>query len=176
MHRRSFSIFLAVLLIGVLTACSLSEGGSTTAASSTSTTYPVTSSDWHHGCTTTAAAQEVLAIPAGPVTITEEEAQDILDAYVAPLSTVLPSACRVRCFGAWEGVYAVFVDLFDAAFIPVTETVGDYQFHYHDSRYLLIYTSNGSFYRLPDAWQQGLLTEAQLEELYASFDTYYPSY
>lgn len=74
---------------------------------------------------------------------------------------------KFRCYGSFNGVYAVIADKKYMEYEPKTtvEIVGTYTFVYPNENKIQI-CAHGNFYSLPDAYKSGIITDENLAEIY----------
>ena len=74
---------------------------------------------------------------------------------------------KFRCYGSFNGVYAVIADKKFMEYEPKTtvEIVGTYTFVYPNENKIQI-CANGNFYSLSDAYKASIITDANLAEIY----------
>jgi hypothetical protein len=117
---------------------------------------------------------------ASPIELTPEEETEIIRNFILYASSTLSEdSYKVRCFGAEDGAYAVFVAPIGYSHIefedylekpyssPMTREYfgsSDFDFWYEIGDPFLIY-KDGEFYRLRKAWETGVVTGAFLREV-----------
>ena len=117
---------------------------------------------------------------ASPIELTPEEETEIIRNFILySSSTLSEDSYTVRCFGAEDGAYAVFVEPDGYSHIdfedylekpyssPMTREYfgsSDFDFWYEIGDPFLIY-KDGEFYRLRKAWETGIITGAFLSEV-----------
>ena len=79
----------------------------------------------------------------------------------------MPEHVWLVCYGIFDNAYAVMVWVPDIGYMDVVTTVevGSYKFIFGDSNTMTVYC-DGDFYSLPMAYENGILNDAQLGELY----------
>lgn len=103
----------------------------------------------------------------GCVKLNVATTKEIVTAYVANHSTenhhVTEDDIGLRCFGAFDGAYVLFVDEANVGYAAVIcyETVSDVEFIYSSSHSLTVYFE-GVFYSVAKAFEKGLLTHDDL--------------
>ena len=128
---------------------------------------------------------------ASPIELTPEEETEIIRNFILySSSTLSEDSYKVRCFGAENGAYAVFVEPDGYSHIdfedylekpystPMTrESFGssDFDFWYEIGDPFLIY-KDGEFYRLRKAWETGIITGAFLSEVNDRYKTANPGF
>ena len=149
---------VSTLLIGILQGCELSQNND----GSESTQTPANSS--------TSNDENVMEIPTIEP-LTEEKVREICEAYVARENNPKLSASdlELEYYGEYDGAYALFVDgPWDYATVETEETVGGLVFKYSSYRYLNIYY-NKNFYRLNEAFKQGIISIDNLKILHSVY-------
>ncbi len=103
----------------------------------------------------------------GRVTLNAATTTEIVAAYIAAYSTdshpLTEEDVKLRCFGAFDGVYVFFVDVASVHYMEVIcgETVSGVDFIYSNSHSLTVY-SEGEFCSISEAFEKELLTHDEL--------------
>ncbi len=117
---------------------------------------------------------------ASPIELTANEESEIINAFIALYeSSISVSDYRIRCFGARDGAYAVFVELNGRTPVDFEDWLEDpydtpmtreyfgstsFDFWYEIGNPLLIY-KDGEFYRLCEAFEKNIVSGAFLNEV-----------
>lgn len=102
-----------------------------------------------------------------PTDLDEAVEKEIIDAFVAAHSQdsypVTDDEISLRCYGSFDGVYVLFVDV--AGWASTTEikqeVVANVKFVYSNGQTLTVY-ADGAFYSLSDAYKNRILSRQDL--------------
>ena len=102
-----------------------------------------------------------------PFSIDKEKRKEIKVAFIAAHANdenpVTEDEISLRCYGVFDNVYVLFVDVVGWGYTGAVETdiIADIQFIYSCSQKMTVY-SGGAFYSLPDAYENGILSRDDL--------------
>ena len=101
---------------------------------------------------------------------TEEIKAAFIAAHVNDEPPVTEDEISLRCYGVFDNVYVLFVDVESWGYTGAIETdiIADVQFIYSCSQKMTVY-SDGTFYSLPDAYENGILSRDELLTLQENY-------
>lgn len=107
-----------------------------------------------------------------PIVLEKAVKQEIKDAFVEANKneySLCVEEITLRCYGAFNGVYVLFVDVASWGYWGVIgkEVIADVEFYYANSQRMKVY-SNGAFYSLTSAYENGILSRENLLEVKAT--------
>ena len=78
-----------------------------------------------------------------------------------------PAEIKGVCYGVFDDTYCLILTLPGVGYMTVTTEidVAKYTFYFGDSNTMIVY-DNGEFYSLTKAYENGILNDAEIEELY----------
>lgn len=102
-----------------------------------------------------------------PIVLEKEIKQEIKAAFVKEHKNdkypVKEDEISLRCYGSFDGVYVLFVDVESWAYTDEewSEVIGDVEFFYGSGQTMTVY-SDGVFYSLAEAYENGILSRDNL--------------
>lgn len=163
--RKAISIILlfivSTMLIGILSACTDVEkkpNADTTVEPSDQTAEAIIETELTDDTTEPSSAELIKFKSYSPL-LTEDEAKEIVWAYIKDYDPNFDLTYSVKCWGKTNGAYAVIVDSNGWGYLTVqtTEVVNGVTFIYPDSRTLKIYY-DGKVYSVLDAFENKIIS------------------
>lgn len=111
---------------------------------------------------------------AGANSFSKEKQQEIITAFIAENSDakypLKKEDISLRCYGAFDGAYVLFVDVVGWNYTMAIETdvIAGVEFVYSSGQKMTVYYS-GKFYTLSEAYDRGVLSLASLRAVQKSY-------
>ena len=115
-------------------------------------------------------------VAAGPISAEWQIKRDAVARFSGPKDTCKPEEVDLTIISRFGNIYALFVDVPFLAYLDINyqECVNDLTFNYPDSRTMYIYSA-GQFYKFQEAFDEKIITAAQLTTIWEDYYEKYPN-